>query len=618
MRRWCAASTALLLACSQQASTPTDGGLDASPGGSEERPTAPLPCSASCQLLGPHLCIESIDGVCVECGSDGHCAGNPDALGPRCDAVNRICVCEGDDDCVGNPGGPRCDPVRRLCGCATDGDCAAPRGCQETSFDELYSAKVCRAPCGSDADCRSPEKPRCDPETGACHGCLVDEDCAAHASGARCVGRRCGCQGDDDCQGAGTRGGVCFAETARCGCRSDAGCAGKDRGPRCSPETDACSCVEDAECHGALRCALPTATARRPICLPPCASDGDCAARAGLPRCAAKSKKCVACGSDADCDAAGPAHCSQSLGVCVGCADDGECAGSGERYCNPNLGLCATCRTDADCAGTTTPACDTGAGECVACVARRHCAASLAGGACLLGACGCANDEDCLSSRAWGRSCLPTGRCGCVADNDCAGSDNGPHCLASASRCTCHDSSECKSAPHTICALPYASAAYTHCQAPCAAGRACKASPAPASCCRHRPGLPTCDLSSGRCVACMDDGDCGGAYPHCGPLGQCLECETGAHCAANLHRRSCDPRRGCVECLSDADCGAGSLGATCREGACTCQGDADCAGHASGERCDGLRRVCSCASDADCPAPGTSCSAKYLGIMLCR
>jgi hypothetical protein len=31
-----------------------------------------------------------------------------------------------------------------------------------------------------------------------------------------------------------------------------------------------------------------------------------------------------------------------------------------------------------------------------------------------------------------------------------------------------------------------------------------------------------------------------------------------------------------------------------------------------------VRGVCSCVTDADCTAPGTSCSAKYLGIKLCR
>lgn len=62
---------------------------------------------------------------------------------------------------------------------------------------------------------------------------------------------------------------------------------------------------------------------------------------------------------------------------------------------------------------------------------------------------------------------------------------------------------------------------------------------------------PVCDESTGLCVGCIADGDCGGGH--------------------------CSPDRNCVQCLADSHCAAGE---SCVDGACvqstTCAGNEDC------------------------------------------
>ena len=174
--------------------------------------------------------------------------------------------------------------------------------------------------------------------------------------------------------------------------------------------------------------------------------------------------------------------------------------------------------------------------------------------------------------------------------------------------------------------------------------------------CASSPNGKIC--SSGKCVACLADGDCaagkycgggaclacvadsrcgasclpcGGATPKCGGS-SCVECVASADCAGNPAGNVCAGNK-CVSCGSDADCGSGRYcsastclacttdarcGASC--GPCSgasprcggaacveCLGNADCTASAAGKFCTANRCV-ACAADTDCPA-GNYCSA---------
>lgn len=115
-----------------------------------------------------------------------------------------------------------------------------------------------------------------------------------------------------------------------------------------------------------------------------------------------------------------------------------------------------------------------------------------------------------------------------------------------------------------------------------------------------RPEAPTCQR--GRCIQCFQDQDCSGAQPYCSQ-GSCVECQQDieclsgrcedgicrgcrddADCAAGL----CDDAGRCVACLQDGDCGGGQLCAP--DGACVgCLDDAGCQ---EMERCEPVSRVC--------------------------
>ena len=126
--------------------------------------------------------------------------------------------------------------------------------------------------------------------------------------------------------------------------------------------------------------------------------------------------------------------------------------------------------------------------------------------------------------------------------------------------------------------------------APCNAGQSCP--------------LPSlfCDPSSGQCVACVSDGNCGSAdRPRCDvALHVCVECGATQDCAAGW---LCEPNtRTCVEaCTSSGSCRDAAPTCDTTRGICaSCSGNASCDGNAK-PYCDpSTDRCVACVTDQNC------------------
>ena|GEM_PF-2440400 len=176
---------------------------------------------------GDNIC-DPATGECVECLADGDC---DDALfcngAETC--VEGLCLA-GVDPCEE---GLLCDEETDTCvECLTDDDCAE---------GEICDAGVCRIVCEFDEDCDDDDlcttdtcdvetglcsnepvdcgEQLCDPATGECVDCLIDEDCA---EGETCVDGVCEgeipCTGDEDCDNGLYCDGLetCNLETGLC------------------------------------------------------------------------------------------------------------------------------------------------------------------------------------------------------------------------------------------------------------------------------------------------------------------------------------------------------------------------------------------------------------------
>jgi hypothetical protein len=140
--------------------------------------------------------------------------------------------------------------------------------------------------------------------------------------------------------------------------------------------------------------------------------------------------------------------------------------------------------------------------------------------------------------------------------------------------------------------------------------------------CSSLPGL-FCDLSSGLCVACVDDSQCASSgRPRCDPLlHQCVQCETSGDCLnfetciSHLCIPTCgdsgtcppsvpycDEFRGvCVQCFSDPDCNVFGGDRVCdkQSGTCVdCLSDDQC--HAPVPRCNRTNQCVECLTSSDC------------------
>ena len=215
----------------------------------------------------------------------------------------------------------------------------------------------------------------------------------------------------------------------------------------------------------------------------------------------------------------------------------------------------------------------------------------------------CTADTHCVSNPgALGPRCdVTTRRCVCDGDADCAKNLRGPICDAVKKICTCVTSAQCKG-PFPVCG---GSGDARTCVRPCVKDADCK-----------DPGAPRCRVSSGRCVACLEDDHCVG-HPEgtrcddgrCG-CSQDSHCELasawGSHCVGVGQQRRCG-------CVNHSDCPVNRHGpvcnveiqrCTCTSGyLCTISPHTTCARPHAGAAYRQCRRPCT--SDGDCASiPG--------------
>jgi hypothetical protein len=503
------------------------------------------------------------------------------AQGLVCDEEANACVaCVSDADCAASPDGPFCDRAIHRCGpCATDAHC----GGNERVCNLSVVPHLCQPGCNSHDDCANAAGKRCDvqylgpPDSsgqpgqrGRCIECLAHGDCTTDASRPLCDLRkhRCGqCLADPDCGGnervCDTSGAVniCVA-----GCNDDADCAATTR-PQCDPQY----------------------------------------VGAGTP---AQRGRCGECLEHADCLANpnGP-WCDRSRGLCVQCLEDPHCGGV-QQVCNRlvRVSRCeAGCNDDLDCVHAPGKVCDreftrveagipVQNGRCLECLTNAHCASHPNGRFCdpTTWTCGeCNVDADCgvgalCATAPLANRCVP----GCRTDADCASTPATPRCDPVKLRCgACNSDPDCPG-PGWHCDRD-ANVCVFDCQACEAAGLVCdRQAGRCVGClqdgdCLRSPRGPRCDLSRRTCEPCRDDLDCGGVGWVCGRAETANLCLFRCDLCTERGLR-CDPERKlCAECLSRSDCSTAPGTPYCNE---------------VSHRCE------ACQSDAHCPGPGWVCT----------
>jgi Cys-rich repeat protein len=351
--------------------------------------------------------------------------------------------------------------------------------------------------------------------------------------------------------GSGSAGGTGGSSGGGSGGGRDAGCGGI----HCNPITPICDgvvcrqCLRDSDCHTLTqtRCLLPDAGLPDPFgkafqCHQ-CLRDDDCvdAGNRNGPICDALNYDTLyTCTSDCRVDAgpdSGPAcptpadgggilklYCNPNSGQCVGCIGDNDCFDPQRPLCDVHSGACVQCKQDADCldGGSTTPFCflETGGRPgrddhtCVECRNAYDCPVGFERAGCEPAGptpesaghyCGrCNIDADCRAGP--GRDagdCLINypfffprpATCGCPLSSDsvpfCGGDT--PTCVGEA--CGCLGMSDC---------------AGLVCDKQNFVFGACVAYCGPDAPCDRFPNSPVCNPSSGVCVGCLSDADCGG------------------------------------------------------------------------------------------------------------
>ena len=261
-------------------------------------------------------------GRCVECVADKDCKSGY-FYGNKCvtsTTYGKVCRCQSNSDCSGNPRGPSCYTYYQMCTCSSNGDCKAPYTMCEKPYASA-SYKYCQKPCKSNSDCSSSYSPYCKKSTGKCVGCLSNaecamglrpvcdaatgtctscknnNDCAGSMYGGACdTGTgRCSCKADGDCKGRAW-GNKCLsigAATKACRCQAAADCKGNSNGPTCNTYYRRCTCIANGDCKIApyTACGLPSATSVYSHCQKPCKIDDDCVVP-GLTKCLLG--KCIA------------------------------------------------------------------------------------------------------------------------------------------------------------------------------------------------------------------------------------------------------------------------------------------------------------------------------------
>jgi hypothetical protein len=340
--------------------------------------------NADCKDAPGTLACDTSSGGCVECVVDADCAGNKG--GPACNTVSNICFvkCQTDADCK-DPVLPGCDPVSGFCG-----ECRNNQDCQQPDAPACSPAKSC-VPCLTSADCKNnPNGPACDTAFDICVECVTDADCKGNPKGTSCD----------------VPNNRCFTR-----CTSNADCNNDPGGPACDPVAGFChECVTNQDC---TKPEAPVCGASQ-TCVE-CSSDLDCQGHPTGPTCNQDYHAC-GCAAAADCKSnPGGASCLpifDTLAAC-GCSSDADCAGAMAQGPSCLQGLCATkCHADQDCKDLARPACEVASGICWECNTSKDCKTS--------GLPACNPDHACVA---------------CVTSEDCKGNKLGALCDVASNAC---------------------------------------------------------------------------------------------------------------------------------------------------------------------------------------
>ncbi len=443
--------------------------------------------------------------------------------------------------------------------------------------------------CTTNAQCGG-STPACkvSPTPGTCVQCLTNADCSGQTP-------------------------ICNTTTNLCGaCTSNASCAGTAGGttPYCAPTGDplagACvGCVTTAECDG-------TTTTRTPICNK---------TGAGLDTCRAcgSSAECAAAGLELTCLPSGP-----NSGACAECLTNADCNGK-TPVCN-TANQCVACVDDASCAAPT-PACQTSGalqGECTQCSATNSTACMGATPVCntATGICiaGCVNDSQCPAAD-WCDEAVHT--CTAKLPNGTAVPSDPTHvnptldgaCTAAAGALVCVSG---------VCDTKDNECGYANGDGPCTAGNGatvCRSGTCSGSgVCEPAGGCATdadctggnwCDETTGACTPKLANGTSIPVdMPHMNPTldGECVPDAAMLVCVSGV----CDIKDNkCGYANGDGSCTAGNAGTVCRSGACstngTCEpmGGCNVNGDCPGGTCNTTTHTCE-ASTVDAGPPADS------------
>ncbi len=242
--------------------------------------------------------------VVVACSGDsapGGCRVNGQACTVTCDPQVGCVECAGNSDC--GAAKPFC--VTGHCyECGASGDCGTGKACYPATH-------TCQVACAGPGSCTNGDTPICDPDTGACVGCINAQDCGAARPICDPAHGQCGqCLANSDC---GAAAPICNIAVSRC-----VQCIVDDQG-------DAGKCTDG---H----------------CVKLCQGNGDCGG--ATPLCRSSDGQCVACLTAKDCPAAAPACLSS--GRCAECQADVDCnTNPTNHFCVDTA--CVQCRGPQDC-----------------------------------------------------------------------------------------------------------------------------------------------------------------------------------------------------------------------------------------------------------------------------
>ena len=348
-----------------------------------------------------------------------------------------------------------------------------------------------------------------------------------------------------------------------------------------------------------------------------CLKDSECTSP-GFPICDSKTKECIQCRTDANCNQQNPI-CNE--GVCKQCLNSDDCEDNPtNRYCNVVTGSCQPCLEKFGCGVESAPVVGSQASQCFVSEKATFCAQCLV-------------DEDCSTNQVCNQE---TKKCvECTSSVNCG--SRAPVCDQNLNICVpCTTSATC-SGTNALCLSEFIEFALQSNKSTTTA-----VAPASTDICVQCVNLPelnfvrdgTCGRyqscgSTGRlqntCVQCTVDEDCQSAQnPYCNVTeGVCKQCMEGKPCPdpyvcdleANVCRNcltdfDCISKNGksrfcnttsymCQGCLSDSNCGPNSQ---CLDGQCVygCQGDADCT-TAEYPHCDtDIRRCVQCVNNGQC------------------